>query len=153
MAEHLPLPPTNWPKPWLFQLHAEAVRQGFVWVQPITEADARSLRARAYRARRRSDKSMAAFIPPEYHLVIFGAWEEGPNGAGRLPVIYNARPDGVPLPQIIPAAPTEALFYTELPEQPSAPPIDLSPDKLHMEPDEIARFITELRKKAKERPA
>lgn len=76
------IPTENWPKPFLLQCHEQAVEQGFVWVRPISEEDAASFRQRFYRIRRRSDSSMAAFIRPEYHLVMLGVWEplQQPDG-------------------------------------------------------------------------
>ena len=93
-------PTENWPKPWMLQQHALAVEHGFIWIENNSEADAKSLRDRMYRIRRRSDKSMAAFIPPEYHLVMIGKGEQSGDepSLGRMPLNYNKRPDGRDLP-------------------------------------------------------
>jgi len=150
-------PTENWPKPWLLSIHEQAVAEGFIWIEPISQADADSLKSRLYRIRRRSDKSMAAFIPPEYHLVMVGQWEAGPNGTGRLPVIYNKKPDGLDLPSIRKASGEEVEAYTPRPRAP-APVIHDAPPELHfdaddltMKPDEINGFVASMRKSAKER--
>jgi hypothetical protein len=142
-------PTENWPKPWMLQLHAQAVEHGFIWVEPISEADARSLRDRLYRIRRRSDKSMAAFIPPEYHLVMVGRWEPGEAGTGRLPLIYNARADGKPLPSIKIADGSEVEQYLKPPALADPPPLDLG--NVEIKPEEIGNLVAKLRKSAKER--
>ena len=146
-------PTENWPKPWMLQLHEQAVEHGFVWVEPISEEDAKSLRDRLYRMRRRSDKSMAAFIRPEYHLVMVGVWEPGFTGAGRLPLIYDRRSDGQPLPKIIPATQDEVERYSApamVDPIPILPPhVDLTPETLEIKPSEIGGFVDSLIKKAK----
>lgn len=145
-------PSENWPKPWLLQLHDAAVTHGFIWVEPISEADAKSLRARLYRMRRRSDTSMAAYIPAEYHLVMVGQWVEGPDGIGRLPLIYNKLPDGRSLPNIVPATADEVTTYLQVPKAPAPPIIDaanLDPAAIQISPDEISGFVADLRRKAR----
>lgn len=145
-----PTPTQNWPKPWLLQVHQQAVEQGFVWIEPISQEDADSFRHRFYRIRRRSDKSMAAFIPPEYHLVMVGEWEQG-DGSGRLPIIYNKRADGRELPAIRSATGEEIAAYTAPPKL--AEPVQMDTDSmdLSIKPEEIGGFIAGLRKSAKER--
>jgi hypothetical protein len=133
----------------MLQLHAQAVEHGFIWVEPISEADAQSLRDRLYRIRRRSDKSMAAFIPPEYHLVMVGRWEPGEAGTGRLPLIYNARADGKPLPSIRIADGSEAEAYLKPPALANPPALDIS--NIEIKPEEISSLVERLRKSAKER--
>ena len=98
-------PTENWPKGFLLKLHEEAILHGFVWLRPISEEDAKSITSRIYRIRRRSDKALAAFIKPEFHLVMVGRWE--PENNGQLPIIYDRRPDGKLLPAIIPATESE----------------------------------------------
>lgn len=111
-------PSEHWPKPYLLQAHAQAVEHGMVWIRPISKADAASLKARLYRVRRRSDASMAAFIPPEYHMVTVGLWSPG-NG-GQMPLIYNRLPEGQ-LPPIVPATPEEKGSSLPLPTLNDAP--------------------------------
>jgi len=147
-------PTENWPKGYLLKVHEEAITHGFIWLRPISEADAASLTSRLYRVRRRSDKSMAAFIRPEFHLVMVGKWED--TNGGQLPVIYDRRPDGAALPAMIPATLDEkdALAASPLPSPitpdigtiASASPIldDLSPG---MDETQIDSFIDSLRKK------
>lgn len=149
---------TDWPRAYLFQIHAEAVAHGLVFIEPISEADAKSLKQRLYRVRRRSDKSTAVFVPPEYHLVTVGDWQPGPDGTGRLPVIYNKLPGDKPLPNIRPANADEA----SAPMAPSVQPPDvpLTPEQfvanieaadLTLKPDEIDSFVADLMKSAEAR--
>jgi hypothetical protein len=119
-------PTENWPKPFLLQIHEQAVEHGFVWIEPLTEVDADSLKSRLYRIRRRSDSSMAAFIRPEYHLVMIGNWEPHDIGGqqvandkgeilGRMPAIFNKKADGAELPSIRKADGEEAAAYVPHP--------------------------------------
>lgn len=146
-------PTENWPKTFILQAHAAAVEQGFVWIEPIDEEDAASFRLRFYRVRRRSDTSMAAFIPAEYHLVMVGKWEPGPNALGRLPIIYNKRADGRPLPSIIPATPDEVETYSPPRAVALPPPLIPIPSQadLELKPEEIGSLVERLRQQAKER--
>ena len=159
-------PSENWPKSFLLQIHAEAIAHGFVWVEPITEPDALSLKQRMYRIRRRSDKATATFIPPEYHLVTLGKWEPLPGEAeretlclplGRIPVIFSARPDGTPMPSIRPASGEEIEAMSTMPQRafPSpllegdvAPALDLDPAALQIEEGEIGGLVEKMRKAA-----
>jgi hypothetical protein len=143
-------PSENWPKPWMLQLHEQAVEHGFIFVEPISEEDAKSLRDRMYRIRRRSDSSMAAYIRPEYHLVMIGKWEPGAEGAGRLPIIYNKRSDGRELPSVRIADGTEISAYTPKPQlaEPPPPLDDFDPT---IKPEEIGDLVSKLRKSARER--
>ena len=152
-----PMPTENWSKPYILQVHKAAVDHGFVWIQPIDEADAASFKARFYRIRRRSDKSMASFIPPEFHMVNVGAWEIGPTGQGRLPIIYSARPDGKPLPDIIPATQDEITYHQQMPAMPApepSPEIDprhLDPAAIEIKEEDISGLVERLRKSARSR--
>lgn len=142
-------PTENWPKGFLIQLHEEAVREGLVFIRPISREDAESMKKRIYRIRRRSDTSMAAFIKPEFHLVMVGAWEEA-NG-GQLPIIYDRRPDGKPMPAIVPATTEEKDSYSPaaMPILDSAPVPDalLSELQTGIDPGQINDFVESLRKK------
>lgn len=113
---------TTWPKTYLLEIYSAAVANGFIWVQPITEANALSLRQSLYRARRRADTTAAGWILPEYHLVTCGKWEPGPAGSGRLPVTYNLSPDGA-LPQLTPATEEERLAFTQHTPPPAYRPL------------------------------
>ena len=141
-------PTENWPKPWMLARHADAVKHGFIWIEPIDESDAKSLRDRMYRIRRRHDKSMAAFIPPEFHLVMIGRWEPGPDGTGRLPLIYNKRPDGKPLPGVRVPDESEVAEHFAPPE---IEPMIVDPHALEIKPEEIGSLVERLRKSAKDR--
>lgn len=147
-------PTENWPKGYLIELHDAAINAGMVFVRPISKADAESLRARFYRIRRRSDSSMAAFIRPEFHLVMVGRWEEA-NG-GQLPIIFNKTADGSPLPSIVPATPEELAERAPSPvaaprtvSDLSAPVSSIDLDSLDtgLAPEAIDSFIDSLRKK------
>jgi hypothetical protein len=98
-------PTTDWPKPYILEVHRLAVEHGLVFIEDISEAEADSFKQRFYRARRRSDKSMAAFIPPEFHLVMVGEYQPDKR---RLPIIYSRLPSGRELPKIRPAEAEEA---------------------------------------------
>lgn len=156
---------TDWPRAYLFQIHAEAIAHGLIFLEGLTKEDAKSLKQRLYRIRRRSDKANAVFIPPEYHLVTVGEWEEMPSAhpayPGRLPIIYNKMPGGKELPRIRPATEGEA----SLPMAPSkmlpAPPA-LTPEQLvanledadmTLKPEEIDSFVNELINSAEAREA
>lgn len=147
-------PTENWPKPWLLQIHQQAVEHGMIWIEPITKADAESLRQRLYRVRRRSDKSTASFILPEYHMVTVGAWED--RDGGRLPVIYSRRPDGQALPNITPVSAEDQTEYLQQPTRTDIIPspeqimnsIDQMPSEdLVLKPDEINDFVGTMLKK------
>jgi hypothetical protein len=140
-------PTENWPKTYLLQVHEQAVANGFIWIKPISEADAKSLRDRLYRIRRRSDTSMAAYIPPEYHLVMIGVWEE--EDGGRLPIIFDRRPDGLPLPSIVVPSGEEVEAYIPAPRiiEPS-PPIDVESLDVTIDEDDIGSYVDNLRKRA-----
>lgn len=144
-------PTENWPKTFLLQCHEEAVKHGFLWIKPISEADAESLKSRLYRIRRRSDTSMAAFIPAEYHLVMIGVWEQ--EDGGRLPIIYDKRPDGQPLPKIVVPSGEEAAAFVPKPLHIDPVVVDL--DKLDPALDEanISGIVDTLRKNAERRAA
>ncbi len=145
------LPTNNWPKSYIFQVHQQAVAHGFIWLDPISAEDARSFTARFYRARRRADTSMAAFIPAEYHLVTVGRWEPGPTGTGRLPIIYSQRPDDVALPGIVPAE--GGLIAPPPSPVPALPPAIPFPDpaELEIKPEDISGLVERLRQSARER--
>lgn len=145
-------PTENWPKPYLLQIHEEAVKHGFVWIKPISEDDAKSLRDRLYRIRRRSDTSMAAFIPPEFHLVMVGVWEQDAEGVGRLPVIFDKRADGAALPKIIAATGEEAASYVPKPQPISPPPpIDVDSLDVSIDDNEIGGYVDNLRRRAEKK--
>lgn len=148
-------PTENWPKTFLLQCHEEAVKNGVIFVEPITEADAESLKSRLYRIRRRSDKSMAAFIPQEYHLVMIGVWEPGPDGTGRLPIIFDKRSDGQPLPSLRAATGEEIEAALPAPKPATPPPIidfeSIPAADLEMKPEEITGYVEGLRSKARKK--
>lgn len=150
-------PSENWPKAFLLQIHAEAIKHGFIFIEPISEADAESLKGRLYRIRRRSDKSTASFIPPEYHLVTAGKWQASEAGQGRLPIIYSALPDGTSLPNIVPAKPEEILGPQPMSiPQPSSttqlpPALELEPADLKLNPGDISNYVAGMIAKAKEK--
>jgi hypothetical protein len=138
----------------MLQQHALAVEHGFIWIENISEADAKSLRDRMYRIRRRSDKSMAAFIPPEYHLVMIGKWEQSGDdpSLGRMPLIYNKRADGRDLPTTRIPSGEEAATYTpptQLAEP--APIVDTGALDLSIKPEEIGGYVQTLRARRRER--
>lgn len=122
-----------------------------IWVMPISKEDAVSLRARLYRVRRRSDASMAAFIPPEYHMVTVGVWDAAEGG--RLPLIYSKLPDGKPLPGIVPASPDEVEGRLAIAKLTDAPPdaaeIEATTHRLlesdlSLEPEEVDSFVSKM---------
>ncbi len=104
---------SKWPRNYLLRLYAEAVANGCIIVEPITETQARSLTATFYRLRRRSDKQNAYFIPPEYHLVTILNWR--PTNGGQLPIVYTSLPDGEQLPPWRAASPDEVQPQPQLP--------------------------------------
>jgi hypothetical protein len=149
-------PTLNWPKSYLLQCHADAIKHGMIFVEPITEAEARSFTQRFYRMRRRSDKSMASLIPPEYHLVSVGEWEpfgithpEVQPPRGRLPIIFSSLPSGEALPNLRPATETE-LTAALTPQQPLLPLetlIDLDAIEQPMAPGELEDFVSRMASK------
>lgn len=139
-------PSPNWPKTFLLEIYKMAVDFGYIYIQPISKADAQSLKMRLYRARRRSDSSTASFILPEYHLVTVGEWED--VGDGRLPVIYNRLPSEQPLPSIVPA---DGEAFTNPPspqlhEFGPKPIPSFTEEDLTLKPEDIASFIGKMRK-------
>ena len=148
------VPSEDWPRSYLLQVHQAAVDHGLLMIEPISEANAKSLAGRLYRIRRRSDKAMAHLIIPEYHLVTVGQWRPGPAGEGQLPIIYNRLPDGSTLPAIRPATPEEIGEAMPLPP-PSSPILTpenffdrIDPAQLELKPDEVESFVDDLLKKA-----
>lgn len=157
---------TDWPKTFILEVHRQAVEHGLIFLEPISEADATSFRQRFYRTRRRSDKAMAAFIPPEFHLVMVGAWIAEGDGLGKLPIIYNQRADGKPLPGIRAATEAEALLASDDPaarrarvpaphlaEEPLLAPTRINMDELEaaMTPAEIDDFVARMQRTVAER--
>lgn len=150
-------PTTEWPKPYLLQIHAAAVENGLIFVGCLTAENADSLKQRLYRARRRSDKAMAAFIPPEYHMVMVGEYQPIPDPAdpehpGRLPIIYDVMPSG-DLPPIR-AATGEEIEAASRPQLAEPPPpisadavLDLESLNVQMAPEEIGGFVDKMLKK------
>lgn len=144
---------TDWPRAYLLQIYADAVRSGIIMLEPISEADASSLKQRLYRLRRRSDKALAPFILPEYHLVTVGKWRDSPAG-GVLPIIYNQLPDGKALPAIRPATADELGEALMSPEpqglilDPEEILANLDSKELTLEPAEIESFVADLMAKA-----
>jgi hypothetical protein len=152
------IPTTNWPKQFLLQIHAEAVKHGFIWIEGISQANAESLRQRLYRVRRRSDKATASFIPPEYHLVGVGEWQ--PEGGGRLPVIFNRLPTGEELPTIRPATPEEVQAVTipdapqeheEGPSPPAKPTPAFAPEDIQLKPADISDLVASMTAAARQK--
>lgn len=157
-------PSENWPKPWMLNLHEQAVTAGMIWVEGITEPDYRSLKQRLYRIRRRGDRQMAAFIKPEYHLVMVGNWERvtDANGnshsddhglpLGRFPMIFNSKADGSQLPTVR-SATGEELAVTVSQPQLSAPSplLSVTADDLVIKGEEIESLVDQLRRSAKQR--
>lgn len=152
---------TDWPRAYLLQIHAQAVAHGLIFLEKISEVDAKSLKQRLYRIRRRSDKSTATFVPPEYHLVTVGKYQpmEGPDAPGRLPIIYSSLPDGKALPHIRAATPEEIANAIPLPPI-QAPLTPLTPEVLlqnlehtdmTLKPEEVDSFVADLMKSAKKR--
>lgn len=148
---------TDWPRAFLFQIYDAAITNGLIIIEPISEEDARSLAGRLYRIRRRSDKALAQFILPEYHLVTVGEWRPGPEGTGQLPIIYSRLPDGKPLPLIRPALPEEMTegsagilatgqFEAAAGSFPSPDEIidNITSADLELKPDEVNSFVDDL---------
>jgi len=90
---HDTLTPTGraaqWPRAYLLGIYEAALRLGSIYVEPIRQADALSLKQSLYRLRRRSDTSNKSFITPDMHLVTVGAWEPGPAGEGRMCIMFS----------------------------------------------------------------
>lgn len=151
------VPSSEWPRSFLLDIYAQAVQHGMVMIEPITEANAKSLAGRLYRLRRRSDKGMAHLILPEYHLVTVGEWRPGPDGQGQLPIIYNRLPSDEPLPDIRPATDAEAgapfspATQHTLPLTAEALLENLDNLDLTLEPEEVDSFVDDLMAKAVER--
>jgi len=147
----------DWPRAYLLQIYDEVVKQGFIWIGPIGQDDAKSLRQRLYRLRRRADKAMAPYILPEYHLVTVGQWQ--PENGGRMPVIYNQLPTGQELPGISGATPEElelGLARLTQPLLPAPATVDhqslletIANTDLTLEPGEVNDYVNDLIKKAK----
>lgn len=88
----------QWPRPYLLEIHEQAIDEGCCRVEGVTEQQARSLIQSFYRIRRRGDSQhKLGFIKPEYHLVM-AMWE---SERGSVLFMYNALPDNVALPKIV----------------------------------------------------
>jgi hypothetical protein len=141
----MPSTPHTWPKSYLLSILAAAVEHGFLYLEPLSPVAAASLRASLIRVRRRADKSAAAYIIPEYYLVSVGQWEatgEDPD-IGRLPVMYDALPEGLVLPKITPAERSVSL-PTPVQQETPAP---FAAEELAMEPAEIKSFVDSMKKR------
>lgn len=152
-------PSSDWPRSYLLQIYSEAVKHGFIWIEPISREDAHSLQQRLYRLRRRADKAMAPYILPEYHLVGVGEWVPVTAGGtlGKLPVIFNQLPTGAPLPAIR-AATVEEMGEVVAAAETMPPPgllEQIAHTNLKLSPDEVSGYVDDLvgraRRKAKER--
>lgn len=109
---HATPPQPIWPKPYLLELYAQAVAQGCIRVGPLPEEAAHSLTQSFYRLRRRADKNTAAFLIPEYQLVLVTPWQPSAEASplGHIYIIFNAVPADVPaLPAFSKADPAEIL--------------------------------------------
>ena len=145
-------PSTDWPRTYLFQIHDEAIKHGVIFIEGISREDARSLAGRLYRIRRRSDKAMAGYIPPDYNLVTVGEYQAAER---RLPIIYNRLPSGDPLPRIRAASGEELeAMYTPRQVDPLPPPDAIPLDafsNVQIEPlseGEIDSFVGDLIRQA-----
>lgn len=118
--------PTIWPRAYLLSIYSEAIKHGFVWVEPLTEAQATSLRLALYRLRRRSDSNNREFITPEHKLVTVGQYD---HTARRLPILFSRLPD-MDLPTIRPATEDETADFIQMPEQLASPTIDTQPPSI-----------------------
>jgi hypothetical protein len=141
---------TAFPRSYLLSIYTAAIEQGFIWITPISAANAVSLRQKLYRLRRRSDKNNASFITPNHHLVTVGDWEAGPDGQGRLPVMFSSSPGGLPNIQLADGTalpPAEALAVEAVPA-PAIIPLPLAPDipakELNMSAENIDDFVSRM---------
>jgi hypothetical protein len=150
---------TVWPRAFLLSLYNAALTNGMVYATPVREADAHSLRQSLYRLRRRSDTSNKSFITPEMHLVTVGNWEAGPDGHGRLPILYTSMGDGVDMPGIVAATGEELAQAAEqqfTPHSPIAdpiPPLDIDTLDVRLDPEEVDDFVQRMMKDAANRSA
>lgn len=135
-------PPITFHRHYLLSVYNAALEQGHILLRPISAEDAARFTQSFYRLRRRSDKSNASFILPEFHLITVGEWS--PEDGGTLPILYNTSP--YQLPTILTAAgaeiaePTAERLSRYLPPAPS----DAAPALDGLTPDEI---VAHLRKK------
>jgi hypothetical protein len=143
----------TWPKTYLLSLYDAAIKHGFIYVEPIDNEAALSLRMTFLRIRRRAGPGDAAshYIRPEFQLVTVGAWEPGEDNTGRLPIFYQA-PASANLPGFRPAA-SGAVASTSssyLPAVDLAPaPVPSSPPTspladLTMDETEISSYVAKL---------
>lgn len=150
------IPTQNWPKQWLLEIYAKAVEHGYLFIEPITEADAHSLGQRLYRIRRRADTIMAPFLIPEYQLVTVGQWVPvgGTGEHGRLPIIYNSLPDDQKLPNI---TAVDSETFSQVIRHDAQPLVSvepkptftaISPEDLQLEPEDISNYVADMRRRA-----
>lgn len=155
---HAELMPSNssisYPRAFLLSIYNGAVAEGFIYIEPVKQADYPSLRAQFYRLRRRADTSNKSFIIPEHHLVTLGPWEPGPSGRGRCAASFDKMPEGVPT-LTTRAGDVLASAPPELHEQPAImlPPaasLELTPSELQLDEGGIDDFVSRMMKNAKE---
>ena len=77
----------SWPRHFLLQVYALAVKNGKVLLHPMPEEHVASFKASFLRLRRRSDKTHDQYITDAYHLVSIGKWT--PARGGTLPILYD----------------------------------------------------------------
>lgn len=148
----------SWPKAYIIELYSSAVEHGFIWIGPITQANATSLSKSFYNARRRSSSdNSSTWFRQEYHLCTFGQWEQQGDDPtlGRIPLLFSALPDGQALPTITPGNPSEvARNKVQLPEPAEDAPAELPEalaSSIRLEPDfDISQFVKNMKDKIAE---
>lgn len=139
MTETLPVNDVKrWPKTYLLQLYTETIEAGCLRVHPIDEAAAKSLTQAFYRFRRKVDKSMDAYIQPEFQLVTATSWR--PEFGGCFYLIYNTLPDNEALPGFTPISLDEATTIFQPTPLPSHETLVLDVGEIN-----VADFVKSLR--------
>ena len=138
-----------WPKPYLLEILSNAITLGLLYVEPLTQREAKSLKMSLLRVRRRIDKTSAQFIRPEFHLVTILDWEPASPGAdiGRLPIMYDQLPaHSAPLPAITHGNPGYPIQIPQVNGQAPATPI--APAELNIATADISNYVDALRDRA-----
>lgn len=166
--DHSTLVPSNksvsYPRALLLGIYTAAIEQGFVWVNDVPQADYTSLKMQLQRLRRRSDKSNSSFITPQHHLCTIGAWEPGPGGRGRFPVMFDKMPDERPMPSLTSASGAAIPISTATahapipPPPPPAAPVDtplpassLTESDMQLDPGSIDDYVARMMQSASKR--
>lgn len=133
-----PISTSSWPKTYLLKLYQDAISHGALRVGPLSQKQAKSLKASFYRLRRRADKSAANFIEPEFQLVTATEWDPA---TGCIYIVYSALPEHMALPEVTPVEGVPASLAAPIPTSDLPEDLVLDTEELDVED-----FVSSLRR-------